>query len=66
MRTNKIAFELCGVTERDYQHWCRINKKSSTNFASKREFFARIHDGRLLRDASTGVLVKKSDIGVNK
>lgn len=59
MTINKQCFEIAGVTEKDYLNWCRENKKSAYKASSKREFFERIQDGRLVKDSMTGQLVKK-------
>lgn len=59
MTLNKQAFELAGVTEAEYKRWCKENKKAAYKPSSKEEFFARIRDGRLVRDSHSGKLVKK-------
>ena len=58
MALNQQAFNLAGVTEEDYKKWCKENKKAAYLKSSKAEFFARIHDGRLVKDSS-GNLIKK-------
>ena len=58
MSLNKQAFEVAGVTENDYKKWCKENGKAAYKQSSKEDFFARIQDGRLVKDAS-GKLVKK-------
>ena len=58
MTLNKKAFELAGVTTADYIKWCEQNGKSAYKLEVKADFFARIQDGRLVRDSS-GKLVKK-------
>ena len=47
-----------GVTEAEYKAWCKENKKPSYKPETKADFFARIQDGRLVRDAN-GKLIKK-------
>ena len=47
-----------GVSEAEYKQWCKDNKKPAYKASSKKEFFDRIADGRLVRDAYTGKLVK--------
>lgn len=59
MTINKQAFELAGVTERDYKTWCEENHKAQYKTKTKADFFARIRDGRLVKDVKTGKLVKK-------
>ena len=58
MKLNKNAFKISGVTEEEYFKWCKENKKPAYLTKTKTEFFARIQDGRLARDAQ-GNLVKK-------
>ena len=58
MALNKQAFELAGVTESDYKKWCKDTGKAAYKQSSKEDFFARIRDGRLVKDSS-GRLVKK-------
>lgn len=55
---NKNAFIVAGVTEYDFKNWCKENKKPAYKTSTKQDFFARIRDGRLVKDAS-GKLVKK-------
>lgn len=59
MTINKQAFAIAGVTEAEYKRWCYDNKKAAYKQSTKEEFFARIRDGRLVRDTHTGKLVKK-------
>lgn len=59
MKINKQAFQLAGVTEQDYKRWCEENHKAQYKNEVKADFFARIQDGRLVKDSKTGKLVKK-------
>lgn len=58
MTLNKQAFTIAGVTIDDYKKWCKETGKAAYKHESKEEFFARIADGRLVKD-SNGKLVKK-------
>lgn len=58
MTLNKEAFKLVGVSETEYLKWCKDNKKPAYLTSTKKDFFARIRDGRLARD-QYGNLVKK-------
>ncbi len=58
MSYNKQAFTLTGVTVKEYEQWCKDNKRAAYKTESKVEFFARIADGRLARNEQ-GKLVKK-------
>lgn len=58
MTLNKRAFELAGVTVNDYKKWCKETGKPAYTKETKEDFFARIADGRLVKD-SGGHLVKK-------
>lgn len=62
MTMNRQAFASVGVTEEDYMNWCKKYKKSYYKPEVKREFFARISDGRLVRDTFTGELIKKKSV----
>ena len=55
---NEKALKLAGVTETEFKKWCKENKKKAYLASTKAEFFAKIADGRLVRD-SEGKLVKK-------
>lgn len=55
---NQNAFKLAGVTEADYKAWCKENRRPAYKASSRTEFFARIQEGRLVKDAD-GRLVKK-------
>lgn len=59
MKINKQAFNIAGVTEKDYIKWCEENHKAQYKQETKADFFARIQDGRLVKDARTGKLIKK-------
>lgn len=56
---NKDALKIAGVTEADFQKWCKDNKKAAYKTSVKADFFARIQDGRLVKDSS-GKLVRKN------
>lgn len=56
---NKQLFQEVGITEADYKKWCKDNKKPSYKSETKEEFFARIQDGRLVKDKS-GNLIRKN------
>ena len=43
---NKQIYKIAGVTENDFKNWCK-------------EFFARLADGRLVRDEKTHKLITK-------
>lgn len=55
---NKRSLMLAGVTEEDYVKWCKDTKRAPYKTSSKTEFFNRIQEGRLVKDAS-GKLIKK-------
>lgn len=55
---NKTAFRVAGVTEKDFKDWCQETGRAAYRPETKAEFFARIKDGRLVKDAS-GHLVRK-------
>lgn len=57
--SNRI-FALAGVTEEQYRDWCKDNKKASYKKEVKREFFAKIQNGKIVKDSS-GKLVKKEN-----
>ena len=52
------SFTLAGVSMSEYKKWCKDNKKPAYKSETKQEFFARIADGRLVRDES-GHIIKK-------
>lgn len=58
MTLNKQAFAIAGVTVDDYKKWCKEVGKPAYKNSTKEEFFARIADGRLVKDSS-GKLIKK-------
>ena len=53
------AFYITGVSKKEYLDWCKDNKKPSYKAATKRDFFERIRQGKLCRDAISGKLVVK-------
>lgn len=56
---NKQIYKIVGVTENDYKSWCKENGKQAYKIESKTEFFARLADGRLVKDI-TGKLIRKN------
>lgn len=57
---NKKAFELVGVTTKEYEDWCKKTNRSINDTNNLSEFFSRIKDGRLARDRySEQIIVKK-------
>ena len=59
MAINKTAFELVGVSYQNYVDWCKKTNRRISSTESKREFFARIKDGKLAKNPYTGELVVK-------
>ena len=59
MNINNQAFAAHGVTVQDYLDWCEKKKWQAYKSSTKREFFARLTDGRLVKDKSTGKLLEK-------
>ena len=55
---NDKSFKIAGVTMSDYKKWCKETGKAAYKPETKTDFFARITDGRLIKDES-GKLVKK-------
>ena len=53
------AFCITETTKQEYLDWCKKNNKPSYKLESKKEFFARIKEGKLVRDSATGLLVKR-------
>ena len=47
---NKKALELVGVSEFDFERWCRRNKKSPYRKSVQKEFFEGILSGKIVRD----------------
>lgn len=52
------AFVITGVTKEEYIKWCKENKKPSYKTETKKEFFSKIQQGKLIKD-SKGNLIKK-------
>lgn len=59
MSFNKQIKEFMNVSNEDYLQWCKDNKKKAYKRSTKEEFFARISDGRLVKDTTTGKIIKK-------
>lgn len=56
---NKQIEALTGVTNADYLQWCKENNKAAYIPKNRADFFAKIQDGRLVKDSATGKIVKK-------
>lgn len=59
MNINKQAFKLRGVTVEDYFKWCKDKKKTKSSTKTMEDFFTRLDEGRLVKDAATGRLLTK-------
>lgn len=57
---NKQIYKIAGVTEADYKNWCKETGRKAYKAESKTEFFARLADGRLVRDPKTSKLIRKN------
>lgn len=58
---NKKCLDLAGVDENEFYKWCRENKKPTYKTESKREFFSKIQEGKLVRNEK-GSIIKKYNI----
>lgn len=58
MNINNQAFELHGVTVQEYLDFCKKKNWQAYKTSSKRAFFERLDDGRLVR-GSDGKLHEK-------
>ena len=56
---NKQLFVQVGITEKDYKNYCRLNKIPHYKKEVKRQFFADIRDGKLVKNSITGKIEKK-------
>lgn len=56
---NVQAANLYNVTEQDYIDWCTKTKRAPYKQSSKEEFYARLTDGRLVKDKSANKLLTK-------
>lgn len=59
---NKTVFELANVTEEEYYKWCRKNKKSAYLIDTKRDFFTKIQQGKLVRNDKGEIVKNTSEI----
>lgn len=57
---NNQIKKILGVTENDYRMWCKDTNRQLCKLSNKREFFARVIDGRLTKDPVTGKMIKKN------
>ena len=56
---NKQILDILGITEDDYLNWCKMNNNPSYKSEVRTEFFAKIQDGKLVKDKD-GNLIKKN------
>lgn len=59
MYINQQALDIAGVTYQEYLNWCQLNNKAPYKKKTRKEFFKRITDERIIRDKHTGELVNK-------
>lgn len=56
---NKQIEHLVNVTNEDYLKWCKENNKAHYMPKTRADFFAKVQDGRLVKDSKTGKIVKR-------
>lgn len=56
---NATALKMYGVTQQDYNDWCKATGKPTYSNATKRNFFTRLREGRLVKD-KYGKLIRKN------
>jgi len=66
MTINKQALELVGVTVDEYLQWCSSSNFPSYRESTKKEFFKRINENRIVRDTKTGLLINKNSEDKNE
>ena len=59
MVVSKATLELVGITREEYIEWCKENNFPSYKKSTLSEFFARIREGRIIRDQRTRKLINK-------
>ena len=59
MTISKQALELIGCTVEDYLQWCKDNSFPSYKENTKKEFFKRINENRIVRDTESGLLINQ-------
>ena len=57
---NKKAHQLVGVSEFDFQRWCRRNKKSPYRKSVQKEFFEGILSGKIVRATDGKIIFEKN------
>ena len=65
MTISKQALELIGCTVEDYLHWCKDNGFPSYKENTKKEFFKRINENRIVRDTESGLLINQDGDNTN-
>ena len=59
MYINQQALDIAGVTYEEYLQWCKENNKFPYKKKTRKEFFMRIKDDRIVKDGKTGQLINK-------
>lgn len=57
-KMSKQALEIVGVTLNDFKNYCNDFKKAAYKLETKTEFFSLILRNKLVREYTTGKLVK--------
>lgn len=56
---NRQIFRLLGITEEEYQLWCKEHDLPPYKQSTKQSFFEDIQNGRIVKDSKTGKLIKR-------
>ena len=59
MTISKQALEIVGVSVEEYLQWCSDNDLPAYKEKTKKEFFKRIMNDKIIRDTKTGELISK-------
>lgn len=59
MKISKRALETIKCSEREYNEWCRRNKKSKSSLKTMQEFCYKIQTGKLIRSYDGHIVDRK-------
>lgn len=57
---NQKALDLTGVTQFEFERWCKRNKKSAYKKSVQKEFFEGVFSGKIVRDKDGKIIFEKN------
>lgn len=62
MKLNETLLSTVGVTNKEFEDWCKKYHKKRSKQATKAEFFKKIRDGKIIRNKDNKLVYKEKEL----